>query len=109
MKSLADIKQILREQEPYLKEVYGVHVVGVFGSYVRGEERDDSDIDVLVELERPPRLSLIDLVELEYRLGELLGTDVDIAIKANLRKRIGRRILEEVVPLSGTAESSIRG
>jgi predicted nucleotidyltransferase len=59
----------------------------------------DSDADILVELERPPRLSLVDLVELEYALGELLETKVDIAIKANLRKRIGRRILEEVVPL----------
>lgn len=99
MKNLAEIKQILREQQPQLEEAYGVHVVGVFGSYVRSEERPDSDIDVLVELERPPRLSLIDLVELEYYLSDLLGAKVDIAIKANLRKRIGRRILEEVVPL----------
>ena len=76
-----------------------MEVVGVFGSYVRKEERADSDVDILVELERPPRLSLIDLVELEYYLGELLEAKVDIAIKANLRKRIGRRILAEVVPL----------
>ena len=62
MKSLVEIRHILREQEPYLKEVYGVHIVGVFGSYVRGEERNDSDIDILVELERPPRISLIELV-----------------------------------------------
>jgi uncharacterized protein len=99
MKTLAEIRQILREQQPYLEEVYGVHVVGVFGSYVRNEERTDSDIDVLVELERPPRISLIGLVELEYYLSELLGAKVDIAIKTNLRKRIGRRILDEVVPL----------
>jgi uncharacterized protein len=99
MKPLAEIKEILREQEPYLKEAYGIRIVGVFGSYVRGEEQSDSDIDVLIELERPPRLSLIDLVELEYHLSALLGADVDIAIKANLRRRIGRRILEEVVPL----------
>lgn len=99
MKTLAEIRQILGEQQSYLEEAYGVHVVGVFGSYVRNEERTDSDVDVLVELERPPRISLIDLVELEYYLSELLGTKVDIAIKANLRKRIGRRILDEVVPL----------
>jgi hypothetical protein len=99
MKTLAEIKHILREQESYLAERYGVHLVGVFGSYVRQEERDDSDIDILVALERPPRLSLIDLVELEYYLSELLETKVDIAIKANLRRRIGRRILDEVVPL----------
>ena len=99
MKTLSEIRQILREQQPHLSEEYGVEVVGVFGSYVRKEERADSDVDILVELERPPRLSLIDLVELEYYLGESLEAKVDIAIKANLRKRIGRRILDEVVPL----------
>ena len=63
MKTSAEIKQILREPQPYLEEAYGVHDVGVFGSYVPNEERPDSDVDVLVELERPPRLGLIDLVE----------------------------------------------
>jgi predicted nucleotidyltransferase len=42
---------------------------------------------------------LIDLVNLEYYLGELLGVKVDVAIKDSLKKRIGRRILSEVVPI----------
>jgi predicted nucleotidyltransferase len=50
-------------------------------------------------LERPPRISLISLVELECYLGELLGVKVDLAIRRNLRKRIGKRILGEVVPI----------
>lgn len=99
MKTLTEIKQVLCEQQAYLETAYGVHIVDVFGSYVRNEERADSDIDILVEPEQPPRLSLIDLVELEHYLGKLLETKVDIAIKANLRKRIGRRILDEVVQL----------
>ncbi|HZD55865.1 MAG TPA: nucleotidyltransferase domain-containing protein, partial [Anaerolineales bacterium] len=64
MKALADIKQILREQKPFLAQEYGVKVIGVFGSYVRYEQRADSDLDVLIELERPPKISLIGLVEL---------------------------------------------
>ena len=94
---MAEIKQILKEEEPALAEKYGVDVIGFFGSYVRDEQRDDSDLDILIELERPVRISLIGLVELEYHLSELIGTKVDITIKANLRKRIGRRILDEVV------------
>ena len=94
---MAEIKQILKEEEPTLAEKYGVDVIGVFGSYVRDEQRDDSDLDILIELERPARISLIGLVELEYHLSELIGIKVDITIKANLRKRIGRRILDEVV------------
>jgi hypothetical protein len=99
MKSLGEIQKTLREQKPYLAEKYGVRIVGVFGSYVRQEQRRDSDLDLLVELDRPPKISLIGLVELEDYLGEILGVKVDIAIKTNLKKRIGARILQEVVPV----------
>ena len=99
MMSLDEIRQRLAEQESYLADIYGVRVVGIFGSYVRNEQHPDSDIDILVELQPSPRLSLIDLVELEHYLGEVLGRKVDITLKESLRKRIGRRILDEVVPL----------
>jgi predicted nucleotidyltransferase len=99
MNELADIKRILQAERPYLAQKYGVTEIGVFGSYVRGEQGPDSDIDILVELERPPRISLLGLVELEYYLSDLLGAKVDVAIKKNLKKRIGKRILDEVVPL----------
>ena len=99
MKTLAEIQQLLKEQKPYLAQEYGITEIGVFGSYVRGEQGADSDIDVLIALERPPRIDLFDLVELEYHLSELLGIKADVAIKENLRKRIGRRILSEVVLL----------
>jgi predicted nucleotidyltransferase len=99
MKELAEIKRILEAEKPYLAHKYGVTEIGVFGSYVRGEQGPDSDIDILVELERPPRISLLGLVELEYYLSDLLGAKVDVAIKKNLKKRIGKRILDEVVPL----------
>jgi predicted nucleotidyltransferase len=97
MKTLDEIREILQAQKPYLTERYGVVDIGVFGSYVRGEQRPDSDIDILIELERPPRISLLGPVDLQYHLSGLLGADVDVAIKKNLRKRIGRRILSEVV------------
>ena len=99
MKTLAEIKQILEAQKEYLATEYGVTIIGVFGSYVRGEQRRDSDVDILIELERPPRISLIGLVELEHYLSDVLGKKVDLAIKKNLRKRIGERILSEVVPV----------
>ena len=99
MKTLTEIRQILRAQKPYLAEKYGVTEIGVFGSYVRDEQRPDSDIDILIELERPPRISLIGLVELEYYLSDVLGVKADVAIKKNLRKRIGKRILSEVIPV----------
>lgn len=99
MKTLDEIKQILQVQKPYLAQQYGVAEIGVFGSYVRGEQRPDSDLDILVELERPSRISLLGLVELQYYLSDLLGVKVDVAIKKNLRKRTGARILSEVMPV----------
>ena len=99
MKSLNEIQQTLREQKPYLAEKFGVRIVGVFGSYVRQEQRPDSDLDLLIELDRPPKISLIGLVELEDYLSQILGVKVDLAIKTNLKKRIGMRILQEVAPI----------
>lgn len=98
-KTLDEIKRILIEQKPYLMEQYGLTEIGLFGSYVRHEQRSDSDIDILVELSDPPKISLLGLVGLERYLSDLLNTKVDVAIKQNLRKRIGKRILNETVML----------
>lgn len=76
-----------------------VRIVGVFGSFVRQEQRPDSDLDLLIELDRPPKISLIGLVELEDYLSHVLGVKVDLAIRTNLKKRIGARILQEVEPI----------
>ena len=97
--TLSEIKQILRTHRSHLAEKYGVAEIGVFGSYVRNEQHADSDVDILIELARPPRISLIGLVELEYYLSEIIGIKADVALKQNLRKRIGQRILNEVVTI----------
>ncbi len=97
MKTLDEIKAILQAQKKHLSERYGVQIVGVFGSYVRNEQRPESDVDILIELETPLRFDLLDWVNLENYLGELLDTKVDVTIKSDLRKRIGQRILREVI------------
>jgi hypothetical protein len=99
MNSLTEIKRRLIEQDAYLAETYGVAIVGVFGSYVRGEQNPSSDVDLLIEVSETSHIDLLDLVRLEDYLSELLEINVDITIKRNLRKRIGRRILGEVVSL----------
>ncbi len=97
MKTLAEVKQILHDQKPYLDERYGVTEIGIFGSYVREEQRPDSDLDILIELEDPPRISLLDLVNLQNYLSDLLGVKVEVAIKKNLKPRLSPYILQEVV------------
>jgi hypothetical protein len=63
---------------------------------VRGEQRPDSDLDVLIELEDPPRISLLGLVNLENYLSDLLGVQVQVAIKKNLKTRLSSYILRQV-------------
>ncbi|VAW31658.1 Nucleotidyltransferase domain protein, BT0168 group [hydrothermal vent metagenome] len=99
IQSLAEIKTRLQAEKPHLYDKYGVTEIGVFGSYVRGEQSPNSDIDILITLTDPPKISLLELVDLQYYLSDLLGKKVDVAIKKNLRKRIGKRILSEVQPI----------
>jgi hypothetical protein len=95
--TLEQIEKILCDRRPELAEEYGVVGIGIFGSCVREETSAASDIDILVEFERPP--GFFKFLELEERLGEWLGAKVDLVTKAALKPRIGRRILGEVVML----------
>jgi predicted nucleotidyltransferase len=69
----------------------------VLGSVVRGDERPDSDIDFLVEME--PGWSIFDLGGLLYDLQELLGMEVGVVTVCRLRPRIQERIVNEPVPI----------
>ncbi len=86
---------MLRQQMPDLRARYRVRSLGLFGSYVRGEEGEASDLDVLVEFDAPP--TFFGFIELEDKLSSLLGVKVDLVMKSALRPEIGRRILAEVV------------
>lgn len=99
MKSLNEIKHILQEQKPYLHARYGIVDIRVFGSFVRNEQNQDSDIDILIDFDGIPGIDLLDLVNLERYLSDLIGIKADVAIKSSLRKRIGQRILSEAVPV----------
>jgi uncharacterized protein len=99
MKSLDEIKQQLEHSKPLLQQKYHVTQLGVFGSYVRGEQTSASDIDVLVEFEPGFRFGLLTFCELENDLSDLLGMKVDLVMKKGLKPRIGERILQEVIYL----------
>lgn len=94
MRQLDDILAQLRAMQPALRRRYPIRRMGVFGSYVRGEQREDSDLDVLVEL--GDGITLLDYAGLPSELTEALGIRVDLANQRTLKPRIGRRILTEV-------------
>lgn len=87
----------LRRHRRALVERYHIESLGVFGSYVRNEQHEESDLDVLVTFTQTP--SLFTLVALEDELRDLLGTPVDLVLKTSLKPRIGQHILREVVEI----------
>jgi uncharacterized protein len=97
MEKLDEIRVIIRKNRDVLAEKYGVAVVGVFGSYVRGEQRGKSDIDFLVDILRP--ISLLELVGAEIYLSEILGVKVDLVPKRDVREELRETILAEAVAI----------
>lgn len=92
--TITDIKNKLSSLKSLLHERFGVSEIGVFGSWVRGEETEDSDIDVLVDFDR--EIGLFEIMELEEYLENTFGRKVDVALRRSLRKYIGQHILAEV-------------
>jgi predicted nucleotidyltransferase len=95
MRTLSEIEKILRDQKPTLRERYRVKEIGIFGSVVRGEQKETSDIDLLVEFEEP--IGLIKYVGLQNFLSDKFGVRVDLIAKSGLKPRISRQILKEVI------------
>jgi len=87
--------KILRQHLPELSKEYNISYLGIFGSYVRGEQKEDSDLDVLVEFSKTP--DLFEFIGLKQDLSDILGVKVDLVMKNALKPAIGERILEEVV------------
>ena len=93
MKDLREIKEALSRHKPLLIEKYKVKEIGIFGSYVRGEQENISDIDILVEFSEPIGWEFIDLQE--YLEG-ILSLKVDLVTANALRSQFKERILREV-------------
>jgi len=95
MKTIAEIRMLLAKHKTELIEKYGVKEIGVFGSYVKEEQKETSDVDILVEFNRP--VGMLTFINLKNYLSDLFGVNVDLVMKKALKPRIGRRILNEVV------------
>lgn len=86
---------LLRQHFPDISARYQVKSLGLFGSFVRGQQKRGSDLDILVEFNEPP--SLFQFLALERELRDLLGLKVDLVMKEALKPNIGAQILREVV------------
>lgn len=89
-----DIKQRLAVLKPILAEKYHIHRVGIFGSYIRGDQQAASDLDVLIDYDDAPTLLM--LIELEEYLSEAMGIHVDLVTLNGIKRQLKEQILNEV-------------
>lgn len=95
--SLPNLLSRLRSLMPVLSEQYRIRSLALFGSYVRAEQNEESDLDILVEFSEVP--SLLEFMRLEHFLSDSLGLRVDLVMKSALKPTIGSRITGELVPV----------
>ena len=95
MKSLEEIRMILKKHKSIIEKRFKVKEIGIFGSYIRGEQKDISDIDILVEFYEP--IGFFAFLDLEEYLTGLFNTKVDLVSKKALKPRIGKYILQEMI------------
>ncbi|MCL4547916.1 MAG: nucleotidyltransferase family protein [Bacteroidetes bacterium] len=94
MKKLSEIKKLLATHQYRIKETYGVKRFGIFGSVARNEARELSDIDILVEFEKPIGL---DFVLLGDELEQILGVQVDLVTPNALNPKMFNYIKQDLV------------
>ena len=97
MPTLKETKTQLELLKPVLKERFQVETIGIFGSYTRGEQKNKSDIDILVTFTEPNNIDLIDFIALKQFLSRKLKAKVDLVDKGALKHRIKDKILQETI------------
>ncbi len=86
--------EILRSHEKEIKEKFGIRKIGIFGSFARGEQKETSDVDVLVEFEKP---TFDNFMNLAFFLEDIFQRKVDLVTSNSLSPYIGPYVKAEVV------------
>ncbi|MDD5473843.1 MAG: nucleotidyltransferase family protein [Candidatus Methanoperedens sp.] len=93
MLSKEEIITILKKELPYLRDIFGVKRIGLFGSSAKGIQREDSDVDLVVEFEKPIGLKFI---ELSDYIENVLGKKVDILTPVGIKSIRVKKVAEDI-------------
>jgi uncharacterized protein len=94
MDTLEHVKAELRRLKPEIESRYPIRLISIFGSFVRGEQTAQSDVDVLAE-KTTDRVSLFDVIDAEHQLAQRLGRKVDLRLSTEIKPRILDHIVAE--------------
>ena len=97
VKNIEEASAVLKEHKAEVVQKYRVREIGIFESFVRGEQKRRSDIDILVEFDSGDIPGLLKLIEMEIYLEKLFRKKVDVVIKSGIRPELKNNILKEVI------------
>ena len=89
-------EEILKKNKKEIFDRFPITQIGIFGSYLAGEQNSDSDVDILIEYNKKKKFSIIHFLKLRTFLSEVLENKVDLVIKSKLKDAIGEQILNQV-------------
>jgi len=92
----AEVARKLAAEKAYMKRVFHIRELGLFGSYIRGEQTAVSDIDVLVEFTKGHK-DFLNYIRLKFYLEDLFGRNIDLVMKDAVKSRLKDRIFSEVI------------
>lgn len=95
IQNITIIKKLIEQNRSNLNSRYKVKSIGIFGSVASGENKETSDVDILVELSRP--IGMFKFIELEDYLSSIIGKKVDLATPKALKPTIKNDILQQVI------------
>lgn len=90
---ISNIFNTLQTHKSLLMDEYNLSQIGIFGSYAHNSQTHSSDVDILIDVEKP--MGLFKFVHLKNHLTELLGIPVDLVMKSALKPALSQRILQE--------------
>lgn len=96
-----ELNEIKKKIEPVFKK-YPVSYAGIFGSFARGDEKNDSDLDVMIRLKPQNSFSLFDLIGMEQELARKIGRKVDLATEKNIGPYIRNSVFRDLKPIYET-------
>jgi predicted nucleotidyltransferase len=92
---LQECLSVLRRKKSSIGQLYGITLLGIFGSVARGQQQPNSDIDILVRYETIPTLSR--LIQLEDDLADLLDARIDLVSESSLKEFVKQAIMQDIV------------
>jgi uncharacterized protein len=95
MSTLDEIMKALSDEKKLFQQM-GISRVGIFGSFVKGTSKEDSDVDILIEIDNDSSLSLFSLIDLEQKLSDKFKRKADICISRDIKPFIREKIISEV-------------